>query len=147
MMSTLACDRAFLHAHPEQDLTDEQSAAFKAAISQRVCGVPLQYIIGHQEFWGLDFLVNSTVLIPRPETEILVESLLSQARDTRKARILDVGTGSGCIAISLAKELPEAEIHATDISPEALEVARGQCISPGRGQESSVSFGKPDAKV
>ncbi len=131
MMSTLACDRAFLHAHPEQDLTDEQSAAFEAAISQRVCGVPLQYIIGHQEFWGLDFLVNSTVLIPRPETEILVESLLSQARDTRKARILDVGTGSGCIAISLAKELPEAEIHATDISPEALEVARTNAFRLG----------------
>jgi release factor glutamine methyltransferase len=93
--------------------------------------VPAQYITGHQEFWGLDFIVSPAVLIPRPETEHVVEAVLELAkRDGRgrpslhDLRIVDVGTGSGAIALALAKELPTAEIHATDISPEALEIAR-----------------------
>jgi release factor glutamine methyltransferase len=91
--------------------------------------MPIQYITGHQEFWGLEFAVSPAVLIPRPETEHLVEAVLELARakhfETQdKLRLVDVGTGSGCIAIALVKELPAAEIHATDISSAAIEVAR-----------------------
>ncbi|HXZ40757.1 MAG TPA: peptide chain release factor N(5)-glutamine methyltransferase, partial [Terriglobales bacterium] len=86
-----------------------------------------QYITGHQEFWGMDLIVSPAVLIPRPETEHVIETVLhlvdgGQAGSRR--RIVDVGTGSGCIALALAKELPAAEIYATDISPAALEIAR-----------------------
>ena len=88
-----------------------------------------QYITGHQEFWGLDFLVTPAVLIPRPETEHVVETVLELVRegDDHSAagmKIVDVGTGSGCIALALANELPSAELYATDISPEALEIAK-----------------------
>ncbi|HEU0050284.1 MAG TPA: peptide chain release factor N(5)-glutamine methyltransferase, partial [Nitrososphaera sp.] len=78
----------------------------------------------HQEFWGMDFIVTAAVLIPRPETEHIIETVLPLTRSLIKPRIIDVGTGSGCISIALAKELAQAEIHATDISPAALEVAR-----------------------
>ncbi len=96
--------------------------------AKRSSGVPAQYITGHQEFWGLDFIVTPAVLIPRPETEHVIETVLARVGRTllsaHSHHIVDVGTGSGCIAIALAKELPRAELHATDISPAALEVAR-----------------------
>jgi release factor glutamine methyltransferase len=115
------------------------------AIARRATGVPAQYITGHQEFWGLDLIVSPAVLIPRPETEHVVETVLELVWDghscpsplpsadlsksqpagqTPTPNIVDVGTGSGAIALALAKELPTAEIDATDISAEALEVAR-----------------------
>jgi release factor glutamine methyltransferase len=136
MMFSLGCDRAYLYAHPERELSPEESRRYEQALSQRERGTPAQYITGHQEFWGMDLIVTPAVLIPRPETEHAVETVLRLVRasegapggDARpplsRVRIADVGTGSGCIALALAKELPTAEIYATDISSEALEVAR-----------------------
>jgi release factor glutamine methyltransferase len=138
LMFTLGCDRAYLHAHPERELGSDEQARYEQALNQRIQGVPAQYITGHQEFWGMDFIVTPAVLIPRPETEHVVETVLELVRAGRarvgpahvgraptpaNPRIVDVGTGSGCIALALAKELPLAEIHATDISPDALEIA------------------------
>jgi release factor glutamine methyltransferase len=122
-MFTLNCDRAYLFAHPERELTQEEQSRYDEALTQRAKGVPAQYITGHQEFWGLDLIVSPAVLIPRPETEHLIETLLPLARPMKRPIIVDVGTGSGAIALALAKELPNAEIHATDISPAALEIA------------------------
>src|SRR5271157_1624605 len=134
---TLDCDRAYLYAHPERELTPGEMQRYDEALARRATGVPAQYITGHQEFWGLDLIVSPAVLVPRPETEHVVETVVelaragsageSQGRRTgvsARHKIVDVGTGSGAIAIALAKELPSAEIDATDISAEALEVAR-----------------------
>lgn len=125
LMHVLQRDRAFLHAHPEYELLPSEREQFEKAVARRAAGEPLQYITGHQEFRGLDFIVSPAVLIPRPETEHLVEAAIEIARasDTR-FRIVDVGTGSGCIALGLAHELPEAEILAVDISPDALALAK-----------------------
>ena len=125
----LNCDRAYLFAHPERELTSDEHSRYQAALAERARGVPAQYITGHQEFWGMDLIVTPAVLIPRPETEHVLETVLevqasAGALCTDHLRIADVGTGSGCIALALAKELPNAEIHATDSSPHALEVAR-----------------------
>jgi release factor glutamine methyltransferase len=124
LMFTLSCDRAHLHAHPERELTTEETQLYQQALARRSRGIPAQYITQHQEFWGMDFLVGPAVLIPRPETEHLIETVLPLARASSKPRMADVGTGSGCIAVALASELPSAEIHATDISAEALEIGR-----------------------
>jgi release factor glutamine methyltransferase len=129
LMFTLRCDRAYLYGHPERELTQEEQTRYAEALQQRSSGTPAQYITGHQEFWGIDLIVSPAVLIPRPETEHVIESVLARAREARASsagapRIVDVGTGSGSIAIALAKELPQAEIHATEISPAALEIAR-----------------------
>jgi len=123
LMFTLNCDRAHLYAHPERELTAEERTRYDEALTQRTKGVPAQYITGHQEFWGLDLIVSPAVLIPRPETEHLIETIVPLARSTPSPRIADVGTGSGAIALALAQELPNAEIHATDNSPAALEIA------------------------
>ena len=125
LMHTLGCDRAYLYAHPERELTEDELSRYDEHLSHRARGVPSQYITGHQEFWGLDFIVAPGVLIPRPETEHLVEAVLDIARrsELKTPRIIDVGTGSGCIPIALAHELPEADLYATDISPDALEIA------------------------
>ncbi len=125
MMFVLGVNRAHLYAHPERKLTvNEQVALRFEAIAQRASGVPSQYITGHQEFWGLDFVVSPAVLIPRPETEHLVETVLELARAVPSARIVDVGTGSGCIALALANEIDRCRGIAVDVSAEALEVAR-----------------------
>jgi release factor glutamine methyltransferase len=124
LMFVLGCDRAYLYAHPERELTADEQSRYEEALAQRVRGVPSQYITGHQEFWGMDFIVTPAVLIPRPETEHVIETVLPLARPLQNPRMVDVGTGSGCIAVVLAKELPGAEIHATDISSAALEIAR-----------------------
>jgi release factor glutamine methyltransferase len=123
LMFTLNCDRAHLYAHPERELTREEQSRYEEALTQRAKGVPAQYITGHQEFWGLDLIVSPAVLIPRPETEHLIEAVLPLAKPMKAPKIADVGTGSGAIALALAKELPQAEIHATDNSPAALEIA------------------------
>ncbi len=127
LMFVLACDRAYLYAHSDRELTAEEAARYDEALAERARGKPSQYITGHQEFWGLDLIVSPAVLIPRPETEHVVETVLELARAggaSGPLRMVDVGTGSGCIALALAKELPHAEVHALDISPAALEIAR-----------------------
>jgi release factor glutamine methyltransferase len=124
LMFVLSTDRAYLYAHPERELTPEEAAQYEAVLAQRATGMPSQYITGHQEFWGLDFVVSTAVLIPRPETEHLVEAVLELARAVQHPRLVDVGTGSGCVALALAHELLDAEVYAVDISSEALEIAR-----------------------
>jgi release factor glutamine methyltransferase len=128
LMFTLECDRAYLYAHPERDLTSDEITRYADILSERARGVPAQYITGHQEFWGIDLIVTPAVLIPRPETEHVIETVLACVGRTLLSatplRLIDVGTGSGCIALALTKELPQAEIHATDVSSAALEIAR-----------------------
>jgi release factor glutamine methyltransferase len=142
LMFTLGRDRAYLYAHPERELTSDEQARYEQALNQRALGVPAQYITGHQEFWGMDFIVTPVVLIPRPETEHVIETVLPLARALPNPRVVDVGTGSGCIALALAKELPQAEILATDISADALEVAGANAA---RHQlESLVLFHRTD---
>jgi release factor glutamine methyltransferase len=120
-------DRASLLAHPETELTSEQTSAFDTLIARRAAHEPLQYLTGHQEFYNLDFRVTPDVLIPRPETEHLVEAVLLWAtrfHDERMLQIADIGTGSGAIAIALATHLAGATFTATDISENALTIAR-----------------------
>jgi release factor glutamine methyltransferase len=122
-------DRAFMIAHPLDSLTAEGAVRYYALIERRLAGEPIQYITGETEFYGLPFHVNRDVLIPRPETEHLVEKVLSLAAGFQKPRIVDVGCGSGAIAVALARNLPAARITAPivaiDISAPALAVARG----------------------
>ncbi len=124
LMFVLDSDRAYLYAHPEHELTADEQARYDEAIAERSTGKPAQYITGHQEFWGLDLIVSPAVLIPRPETEHVIETALELARGKPAPRIVDVGTGSGCIALALAMEMPWARVEAVDISPAALQVAR-----------------------
>jgi len=124
LMFVLGANRAYLYAHPERDLAPEEETRYNEVLAQRATGLPSQYITGHQEFWGLDFVVSPAVLIPRPETEHLVETVLELAREVPRAKIVDVGTGSGCIALALAHELKQAEIYGVDVSADALEIAQ-----------------------
>lgn len=124
LMFVLGVNRAYLYAHPERELNSEERTRYDEVIGQRSTGMPSQYITGHQEFWGLDFVVSPAVLIPRPETEHLVETVLELAREAAHAKIVDVGTGSGCIALALASEMKTAEVYGVDLSAEALEIAR-----------------------
>jgi release factor glutamine methyltransferase len=146
LMFTLNCGRAYLYAHPERELTLGEQSRYDAALAERARGVPTQYITGHQEFWGMDLIVTPAVLIPRPETEHVIETVIDSVgrvpAPDDPLRIADVGTGSGCIALALAKELPHAEIHASDISAAALEVARANAA---RHQlESRIQFHEVD---
>ena len=127
-MFVLGVNRAYLYAHPERELTSEEEARYDGVLAQRATGMPSQYITGHQEFWGLDFVVSPAVLIPRPETEHLVEAVLELARGVRLPKLVDVGTGSGCVALALAHELKDAEVYAVDLSAEALEIARANAV-------------------
>ena len=146
LMFTLSCDRAYLYAHPERQLTADEKTRYDAALAERARGVPAQYIAGHQEFWGMDFIVTPAVLIPRPETEHVIETVLDcvgrAPTPASPLRIADVGTGSGCIALALAKELLQAEIHATDISSAALEVARANAAR--QQLETRIQFREAD---
>jgi release factor glutamine methyltransferase len=155
LMFTMGCDRAYLYAHSERELTADEITRYEVSLSERIRGVPAQYITGHQEFWGMDLIVTPAVLIPRPETEHVIETVLELANAHRNSgppvprqilriilRIMDVGTGSGCIALALAHELPEAEIHAADISSAALEIAR---LNAARHQlEERIHFCETD---
>jgi release factor glutamine methyltransferase len=147
MLFVLGRERAYLYAHPERELSAEEQYRYEQVIRERAQGCPTQYITGHQEFWGIDLLVSPAVLIPRPETEHVVETVLDLLKEypadpAGKLRVVDVGTGSGCIALALASELPQAEVHASDISPEALEIAR---VNAARfGMDSRIRFRKSD---
>ena len=146
LMHAAQCDRAHLHAHPERELSPSEWAHYERCLNERLQGKPTQYITGRQEFWGMEFRVNPTVLIPRPETEHVVEAALDLARphfpSDGDCRIADVGTGSGCIAVALASELPHAKLYALDHSPEALETARQNACR--LGVENRITFLQSD---
>jgi len=136
LMHALGRDRTWLYAHPEEVISDSEVHLFTNLLARRAAGEPTQHLTGKQEFWSLEFEVTPDVLIPRPETEHVIEVALDRlgVREIRAGRkqtfsgeglqIADIGTGSGCIAVALAKELPGATIYATDISSAALAVAR-----------------------
>lgn len=139
----LGCDRAALLAHPERPLTPEQAATFRALIARRAEGVPVAYLTGRRAFFDLELLVTPDVLIPRPETEGLVELALDWAREhSGRLRIVDVGTGSGAIALALARHLPRAQVWAVDLSFAALRVARANATRHGLGER--VHFAQAD---
>jgi release factor glutamine methyltransferase len=130
---TLGVDRATLYAFPEREVEEHQAQAYRDLIARRAEGEPVAYLTGHREFYGLDFLVDRRVLIPRPETELLVDVALSIVR-SRLAEgqipvVADIATGSGIIPITLAVEEPRLPtLYASDLSPDALEVARQNCM-------------------
>jgi len=124
-----------LVSRTEQAVTAEQLARAKTLVSRRMAREPLQYILRTQEFCGLDFAVTSSVLIPRPETELLVHAVLKEGGLAEGATLVDVGTGSGCIAVTLATILDEARILAVDCSAEALVVAKNNAVRHGVGEK------------
>lgn len=123
LLHTLQVSRVTLIAHPGDELSASQRSAYEDNVARRLRHEPIQYITGHQEFYGLNLHVTPAVLIPRPETEHLVEATLQRLPANYPLKIADIGTGSGAIAIALAAHLPEAAITALDISPEALAIA------------------------
>ncbi len=143
LMHALGRDRTWLYTHPESPIDPALAETYFALIARRVAGEPTQYLTGRQEFWGLDFEVTPDVLVPRPETEHVVEVALERLGErgikinmktgapSPTLEIADVGTGSGCLAVALATELPHAEIVATDISAPALAVARRNATRHG----------------
>jgi release factor glutamine methyltransferase len=143
LMHVLERDRAWIYTHPEDQLESAAVDRYFALVARRAAGEPTQYLTGNQEFWGLEFEVTPAVLIPRPETEHVVEVALERLGSrgikinmktglpSPPLRIADVGTGSGCIAVALANELPHAEVLATDISAQALAVARRNAVRHG----------------
>ncbi len=152
----LGWDRATIVASAGAPVETGPERAFRALVAQRARRVPLQHLVGSQAFWKHEFRVTPDVLIPRPETELVVEAALGLLRGAERPLIVDVGTGSGCIALSLAAERPHAQVHATDISAPALEVARenarrlglagrvafylGQLLEPVSGLEGHVDL-------
>jgi release factor glutamine methyltransferase len=122
---------AWLIAHEDEAMGARTASEFRALVARRLAGEPIQYIAGEVEFYGLAFQVNRDVLIPRPETELLVERAVALAGGFERPRIVDVGMGSGAIAVALAKALPEAQIFATDISEAALAVAHANAARHG----------------
>ena len=136
LMHALRRDRTWLYTNPESMLDPSTLGTYFALVARRAAGEPTQYLTGKQEFWGLEFEVTPAVLIPRPETEHVIEVALERlgahgikidmitGAPSPKLHVADVGTGSGCIAVALARELPHAEITATDTSAAALDVAR-----------------------
>jgi release factor glutamine methyltransferase len=132
LMRFLRMDRVQLCMQPERELSEEEAAGFARWVERRSLGEPVAYILGDKEFWSLRFEVNREVLIPRPETECLIEEVLRFYRPPGEGlRVIDIGTGSGAIGVVLARELPAARVVATDISPGALAVARRNALSQG----------------
>lgn len=133
LAALLERSRAYLLAHLDAPLPEAVAATYRAWVLRRAAGEPLPYITGRIEFFGLDFAVSPAVLIPRPETELLVEAALAHVAERAGVppRIADVGTGSGCIAVTLALQLPQARLYALDISPEALAIAQQNAARHG----------------
>jgi len=134
--------RAWIIAHPETPLAAKDRVGFTRSLEDAAAGIPLPYIIGHQEFYGLDFFVNRDVLIPRPETELVVELALNWFAAHPDRRVAaDIGTGSGCIAVSLAKNLPHLTVYAGDISEAALRVAKKNIMHHRVGSRVHLACG------
>ncbi len=159
LLHVLGKDKAWLMAHPEEEIPAAEAGRYAKLLERRYRGEPIQYITGETEFYGLDFRVTPDVLIPRPETEHLVETVLRVAAGFQAPRIVDIGTGSGAIAIALAHHLPNAAITAIDISRSALGVARqnaepngvydrirfleGDLLAPVAGQQFEIVASNP----
>jgi release factor glutamine methyltransferase len=124
LMHVLGRSRAWLITHTEEELAEDKATRYTEFVERRRLGKPIQYITGESEFYGLPFHVTRDVLIPRPETEHLVEKVLSLAKNSEHPRIVDIGTGSGAIAVALAHHLPHAQVTAIDLSAPALAIAR-----------------------
>ncbi|KRA46988.1 peptide chain release factor N(5)-glutamine methyltransferase [Pseudoxanthomonas sp. Root630] len=131
LLQVIGRDRAWLFAHGDAPLVDADASAFEALLSRRIAGEPVAYLTGHRGFWTLDLQVSPATLIPRPETERLVELALERLPADAPMRIADLGTGTGAIALSLAGERPQARVVATDVSEDALAVARANAMSNG----------------
>src|SRR5262245_7870446 len=140
LAEALGKDRTYLIINFNQQLSEDVLSKFQAMIRRRASGEPLQYITGHQEFFGLDFEVTPDVLIPRPETELIVEETIRLVQQGKIAKpvIIDIGAGSGCIAVALARELGDARVIASDLSQAALRVARRNAAR--NGLENQVLF-------
>jgi release factor glutamine methyltransferase len=122
---TLGKERGWLFAHYDQALTQEEAELFTDRVARRAAAEPVAYLVGHREFYGLELYVDHRVLIPRPETELLVDAVLDhiESRSNQHVRMVDVGTGSGAVAVAVAANCPSVQIYAVDLSPAALEVA------------------------
>lgn len=124
LAEVLGKDRSYLFTWPERELTRGQEKAFDGLLHRRLNGEPIAYILGHREFWSLDLMVTPDVLIPRPETELLVELALAAFPPVQSVAVADLGTGSGAVAAAIAHERPRWSVWATDVSPTALAVAK-----------------------
>jgi len=133
----LHCNSAHLIAWPEKELTDEQQEKYYLLVEQRQQGLPIAHLTGQREFWSLNFTVDNSTLIPRPETETLVEFILTHFDHRKNLKLLDMGTGTGAIAIAVAKENPGWQIVASDIAPQALQLAQQNSHSL---QAENISF-------
>src|SRR2546428_580100 len=133
LAEALATGRAGVYARLGEPIESEARARFEQLVARRASGEPVAYILGRREFYGLDLVVKPGVLVPRPETELLVERVLDHVRTRPVAnpRIVDVGTGSGAVAVALAVNLPTARVQATDLSPEAIAVATDNATRHG----------------
>lgn len=150
LISALGRERTWLYTHPEETVEAAKLEKYFAMVARRTAGVPTQYLTGKQEFWGLEFEVSPAVLIPRPETEHVVEVVLERlgprgikirmdtGAPSPALRLADVGTGSGCLAVALAYELPHADVFATDISAAALQVAQKNAARHGVGRRAHL---------
>ena len=133
--------RLELYAHPEYQINNREHMELSRLVNQRANRKPLQYLVGHQEFWGMSFKVTPDVLIPRHETELVVETAIAICKTWphwRTPVLADIGTGSGCLAVSLSEEVQTAEVYATDISARALSIARENAIV--NGQSGRIQF-------
>lgn len=131
LCEALGVERSYLLAHPEAELTAEQEARFERMVERHAAGEPVAYILGRRAFYDREFIVTPDVLIPRPETELLLERALAFARAHLVQAVVDVGTGSGALAVTFAAHVPDAQVYAIDISPAALDVARRNAIEHG----------------
>jgi release factor glutamine methyltransferase len=137
----LGKSRAWLYAHGDEEISRDAAEMFQSLSAQRLAGTPIAYLVGHREFWTLELAVTAAVLIPRPETELLVELALLHIPQRKKMDIVDLGTGSGAIALAIAHERPLARVVATDASEEALSVAR---LNSERLEIRNVEFIRSD---
>jgi len=135
----LGVSKAWLYAHPSRPLTEREISLYESLVRRRMCHEPVAYLVGYKPFYGLDITVDQRVLIPRPETEMLVERALARARrmaqDGLRSVVADIGTGSGAIAVALAANAPELTIYATDVSPACMEVAGKNVWRYGLGEQ------------